>query len=176
VARDGQPLDDRPEVLLRCHPADAVEAGQRQRPGVRAEGAVPVPVEVVLEVAHDELADGPVDRSAEAQAGELGRRDRAPETAFAIDREDVIVVVVRLEVDEQRRLPVDPERRRCQERAFGAVRGAVTHHAARRAHGVAVGLHVVRQIIEIALHLLGRREATKQACLRAREPIHHASV
>jgi len=54
----------------------------------------------------------------------------------------VVVVVVGLEVDEQWRLPVDPERRRREERAFGAVRGAVAHHSARRPHSVAIGLDV----------------------------------
>src|SRR5258705_13164155 len=42
-----QPFDDGPEVLLRGHPAEAVEACERQRTGGRAQAAVSVPVEVV---------------------------------------------------------------------------------------------------------------------------------
>src|SRR6266542_2594973 len=57
MAGHRQPLDNRPEVLLIGHPAEAVEARQGQRTGVRAYAAVPVPVQVVLEVAQDRPAD-----------------------------------------------------------------------------------------------------------------------
>src|SRR5579872_6474755 len=49
--------------------------------------------------------------------------------------------------------------RRCSEqRALHAVRGAVAHHPPRRPAGVAIGLLVVVQVVEVALDLFGRAE------------------
>ena len=169
---DTEMLDDGPEVLLRGHPADAIEARERRRPRVGAERPLPIPVVVVLEVREHELADRAVDGRPVAQPSELGGRDGAPETTVPVHRKDVVVVAHGLEVHEERRPAVHPERRRREERALRAVRGAVTHHAARRPHGVAVGLEVVREPVEVCLHLLRRVETSQRRELGARQTVH----
>ena len=67
----GQVVRDGPQIVLGRHPADPVEASKRDRPRVTAQRPLAIPVVVVVEVRHDELAQRPVDRRAEAQAREL---------------------------------------------------------------------------------------------------------
>src|SRR5205814_3938470 len=79
-------LRDRPEVVLRGHPPEAVEPGQRQRTRVAAQGPLSIPVVVVVEVRHDQLAKRAIDRRAETEASELRESDRAPKPAIPMDR------------------------------------------------------------------------------------------
>src|SRR2546428_14081648 len=69
-------LDDGPEVLLARRPADWIEPHERDRARVRAERPLAGEVVVVVEVAHDELADRAEDRRAGPPAP--ATRPRAP--------------------------------------------------------------------------------------------------
>src|SRR6266542_4508756 len=137
-----------------------------------AERALPRVVVVAVEVRHDELADRPIDGRAETEPGEFRGRDSAPESAVAVDREDVVVVTIRLEIDDERWSPVDAECGGREDRALGAVRGTVVEHPPRRAARRPVRLEVIVERIEEALHACGRLEGTKGAHLTWGEAEH----
>ena len=76
--------------------------------------------------------------------------------AHAEDRQDVIGVLHRLEVQEQRREAEHAQRRRREHRPLQAVRGALPQHPARRPRGAG---EVIGHRVERALDPDGRRGA-----------------
>ena len=92
----------------------------------------------MLEVAEREFAQRAVDGRAEAQAGEVRLGDASPQAVFAIEGEDVIVVVHGLEIHEQRRMAVDAQGGCGQQSSFEAVPFALAQHALRRPGGVGI--------------------------------------
>src|SRR5512143_781220 len=66
-----QQLGDRPHRLFCGHPLDVVKAAEVDGPAVAPQGALAAIVEVIVEVAHGEFANGAVDRLAVAQAREI---------------------------------------------------------------------------------------------------------
>src|SRR4030095_11982288 len=104
VRHGRQMLGDPPYVLAAGHPAGmpAVEGGEVDRARERAERALTPEVHVVLEVAHRQFARRAVDRLPVAQPREVRLGDRAPVAAHAEHRDDVIRVLHRLEIQQQR--------------------------------------------------------------------------
>ena len=74
------------------------------------------------------------------------------------DGEDVVGVVVRFEVEEQRRKTEDTESGRGEDRAFQAVRGAFAQYDARRPRG---RREVIRHLVEEALDTDGSFQGAK---------------
>ena len=121
---------DRPEVDLSGHPVKPVEAGQVHRATVATQCPFAGQIEVMLEVGHGQLAQGAVDRLAVAEAGELAGPDGAPVAVALKDRQDVVFVMHRGQVHDQRRPALHPERRRGQDGTFDAVGRLVPKHPA----------------------------------------------
>ncbi len=147
-----------------------VDVAQVEHARVLAQGFLAASVGVLVKVAHREFARRPVHRVAVAQRHVVGLRDRAPATAAAKERDHMVVVVYRLEIEEERRLTVNPERARGDQRGFDAMRASLPQDFAHRQHRVAVGLEVRRDRVEERLDFLRCVQPLKGAELAAREP------
>ena len=101
----------------------------------------------MLEVAERKLAEGAVDGSAEAEAGEIGLGDTSPEAVPAIDGNDMVIVVDGFEIHEQRRMAVDAQGGGGEQRAFKAVALALAQDALRRPG--CVGVLIVKGVNEL---------------------------
>src|SRR5512136_1515174 len=134
---------DLPEVLVAKGPLEGVEPGEIERDRVIAQRLLALQVEVVLEVARGELADVTKDGLAVAQPREIGLGDGTPAPPLPEDRQHVVVVADRLQVDQQRTVADAAQRRGREERAVVAVGPALGQDAARRA-GVVLGAVVER--------------------------------
>ena len=127
---------------LEQHPLDLPHVRLRQPPVVVAERAqvddrIPLDasgeVDVRIEVAERERARRREHRLASVQARIARPRDRSPAARPAIDEDDVIEQVDRLEAEDERRVAVLLEDHRRRQRRLEAVRGASLHHAAKAA-------------------------------------------
>ena len=165
-----EPVRDRPEVFLGGHPADAVESDERPRRGMTAEGLLAPQIEVRLEVRQDERADRRPDRLAVAEARVVRARDRSPAAPLAKDGDHVVVVLDRLEVEDERRAPLDPERGGGEQRAVHALDGALANRAPRGA--AVLPAHVVIEAVEALLDPPRRIEAAEETRL----PVGQAEV
>lgn len=129
---------DAPDVLFCGHPVEAIETLQIDRARVGAQGTFAAQVVVVLDIAQGEFAGRAVDRRAKAEAGEVRLGDAAPETLFAIEGQDVIVVVHGFEIHEQGRMAVNAQGGCGKKSSFEAVPFALAQHALRRPGGVGI--------------------------------------
>src|SRR6266542_602143 len=129
----GQVVGNLPEVFLASHPVDGVEAREIDGPRVAAQRLLPAQVEVRLEVGEDERADCRVDRLAKAKARVIRTRDRAQATVLPEDRENVIVVINRLEIQEKRGMPLHAQGRGGKESAVHALHRAFAQDPSGRA-------------------------------------------
>src|SRR5207245_3478963 len=116
---------DRPEIILRRHPAQVVEAGQVDGAAVATERALPGQVVIMLEIGHGELAERTVDGLAITQAGEFTGADGSPQPPAPEDGDHVVLVAYRGEVHDQRRVTLDPQRGGRQYGRLAAIGGPV---------------------------------------------------
>ena len=130
-------------MLVAAHPIVLVERLQVERPRVAAKGFLALDVVERFEVRHHQFAQRPVDRLAEAQPGEVGLRDRAPASVLPEQRDEVAIVVLRVHLQDQRRISQPPKRRRSEQRAVEAVRLAVLQDPPRAA------IEIVRAVGQI---------------------------
>src|ERR1039458_5481873 len=158
-----------PDVSVRRHPVNRIEAPQVDGPGVISERLFLAQIEVVLEVRHRQLAQRAVYRLAEAESREVGFRQGAPMPEAAEDGEHVIVVPHGFEVEQQRRLAHHGQSGGGEQGALHAVGGAVPEDAARRAAGGAGRFLVVPQVVEESLDFLGRLQAAEDRALAGGE-------
>src|SRR5215475_5449590 len=109
----------------------------------------------MLVITHDQFADRAVDRLAESQSGVIRFRDRAPSPMLPEDGQQMIVVADGLQIDDQRLMSVDAQRRGGEKSPLGAMRQSVPQHASRRTAGLAAYFFVVPDVvIEKVLNLL----------------------
>src|SRR5262245_22721702 len=152
-----------PEVRLGDHPLDRVEAAQVDGKGNGAQGLFALTVVVVLEIRHGELAQGAIDRLAEAQAGVVGFRDRAPAAALAEERQHMVVIANRFEIEQERLESQHSQSSGAEQSAFEALRQSVAQYAAwAAAGGASLLLVVTHAVIEKALDLLGRSQPAER--------------
>jgi len=152
-------LGDGPQIDLARHPAEAVEARQVDRSAVTAEGQLALEIEIVLEIRHRQFAERAVDRLTGAQARELAGSDRAPEATAPIDRDDVVLVVNRAQVHDQRWVALDTQGGGREDRPLDAVGGPVAENPPWRPECLAIVLRVVWDVVEELLDLRGRLES-----------------
>lgn len=84
-----------------------IDSTEVDRARVGAEGTLATQIVVVVDIADGKLADGAKDRCAEAESGEVGFGNAAPETVLAINGENMIVIPDSLEIDKKRRVSID---------------------------------------------------------------------
>src|SRR5512144_753064 len=132
---------DLPQIFFRGHPTDAVEPREVERSRVPAQRLLAAQVEVPLNVREHEVPHGPKDGLPEPEAGVVGSSDRPPQAVAAINRDHVVVVEDRLEIDDERRLALQAQRRRSEQRPVHALNSSLTKYAPRRP--AALAAHVV---------------------------------
>src|ERR1700722_16560586 len=93
-------------MLVGGHPVAGVEAGEVYRAGEGSQSALAAKIEINLEIAEGQFAQGAVEGLAVAAAAEVGFGDRSPVTANAVDRHYVVGVVFGFEIDDQWRIPI----------------------------------------------------------------------
>ncbi len=162
-----QEVRNEPEILFRGHPVAPVESGKVDgRPRISPERLFPAQVEVGLEVRKRELAQRSKDRFSKAEAGVIRPSDRAPMPVLPEEREDVVVVLHGFEIENQRRVALEPEGGGGKHCAVHALDHPFPQHAA---GGAAVGsLRVIVELVEIFLDLPGRIETPQKPRLPAR--------
>src|SRR5438876_7588811 len=85
---------------------------------VASQGAFAAQVEVDVKITHGQLAQSAIHRLAITAAGKIGFRHRAPVPAYFENRDDVVGVLFRFQIEDQRRESDDPERGRSENSAF----------------------------------------------------------
>src|SRR5438309_2296862 len=95
-----------------------IEAREAHRTRVPPQGAFAAEVEVNVEITHGQLAQAAIYRYAITAAGEIGFCHRAPTPAHFENRNDMIGILFRLQIENQRWKPDDAERSRRENSAF----------------------------------------------------------
>lgn len=93
----------KPDRLLRGHPLLAIKSREVHRARVTPQGAFESEIEVGVKITERQLAQGPMDRLAITASGEIRFGNRAPQTAHFENRDDMIGVVVRFEIEDEGR-------------------------------------------------------------------------
>ena len=121
-------------------------------------------VEELVEVRHRELTQASIDGFAIAQPRTVALGNRAP-AATATKCGYYVRVVVRraAQVNDQRRLTMNPERTGGNQRALDAVCAAKAQHRANRMHGLAIGLEVGGDRADERLDANGRHQFRKDS-------------
>src|SRR6266496_4347720 len=107
-----------PDRLSRGHPMQMIESRQSHRTRIAPQGALPAQVEVNIEITHSQLAQTAIHRLAITAAGEIGFRHRAPMPAHFENRNDMIGVLFRFQIENQWWKSNDAERCRAKKSAF----------------------------------------------------------
>ena len=168
-----QQLRHAPDILLRGHPVEGVEAFEVHGLRVIAQGSFAAQVVIKLEVAERELAQGAIDGRAKAQACEVRLGDGAPEATFAIESHNVIVVAHGFEIHEQWRMTMDAEGGGSQQCAFKAMAFALAQRALRGAGCVSI---LVLERIDELLDLFRRLQGAQRAEALRREAVGRAGA
>ena len=98
---------DKPDRFVSCHPIKMVEAGQIHRTRVATQRALESQIEINIEIAHCQLAERAINRLAITAAGEVGLGERAPMSAHFKNRDYVIGVLLRFQIEDERRKAKD---------------------------------------------------------------------
>src|SRR5438067_11353959 len=109
---------DEPDRFFRGHPVQMIEARQVHRTRVPPQGAFAAQVKVNIKITHGQLAQAAIHRLAITAAGEIRFRYRAPMPADFEYRDDVIGVLFRFQIEDQRWESQNTERGRAENSAF----------------------------------------------------------
>lgn len=138
VARGDERVGNEPDVFLRSHPMQVVEACEVHRLRVGAQGTLAAQIVVVLEVTERQLAKRAIDGRAKAEAGEVGFGDSTPEAARAIESDNVVVVANGFEIHDEGRKAVGAQSGGSDKRTFHAMAFAFAQNTLRRPSCVGV--------------------------------------
>ena len=114
---------NKPDRLVGSHPMQTIEPCQIYRAGIPPECALESEIEVNVEIAHRQFAQRPINRLTIAAPREIRFRDRAPMTAHFENRDYVIGVLFRFQIEDERRKSEDAQGGRRKNSAFKARRG-----------------------------------------------------
>ena len=109
---------DEPDRFFRRHPVQMIESREVHRARVASQGAFAAQVKVDVKITHRQLAQGAIHRLAITTAGEIGFRHRAPMPAHFENRNNMIGVLFRFQIENQRWKPDDAKRCRAENSAF----------------------------------------------------------
>lgn len=90
---------NKPDRLVRCHPVPAIEAREIHRPRESAQRAFESQIEIDVEVTHRQFAQRAINRLAITAAAEVRFRDCAPMSTHFKDREDMVGVLFRFQIE-----------------------------------------------------------------------------
>src|SRR3954470_24675808 len=98
-----------------------IEAAQIYRPRIATQSAFAPHVEINMEVAQSQFAECPVNRSSVAATDKVRGRDCTPMAAGPVYSDDMIDILLRLQVEDERGISEDAKCRRGKSSAFQAV-------------------------------------------------------
>src|SRR2546423_5140693 len=113
----------------------AIEPGEVHRLRVAPQGSFAAQVEVDVEITQRELAERSINRLAITAPGEIRFRERSPMPAQFENSENVIGVLIRLEIENERGKSENAECRGREDRALEAMGGFFKHPFCRRQRG-----------------------------------------
>src|SRR5437764_4299258 len=123
---------DKPDRFVGSHPMKMVEAGKVHWTRVAPQSALESQIEINIEVAHRQLAQRPIDRLAITTTGEVGFRDRAPMSAHFENCDDMVSVLFRFQIEDQRRKTKNAKRGRRKNSTLETRCSALVQNALRR--------------------------------------------
>src|SRR5262249_6920592 len=112
---------------------------------ITSEGAFAAQIEINIEIAHRQLTKGAINRLAITAAGEIRFCHRAPMPAHFENRHDVISVLFRFQIKDQRLESKDAQRRRAENSALETRGSLILQNFFGRSRGET---QIVRQIVE----------------------------
>src|SRR5215510_5903377 len=101
---------DEPDRFVGGQLVKTIESRQVHRTRIPAQGTFAPQVEINVEITHGQLAQAAIHRLAITAAGEVRFRYRAPVAAHFENRDDVIGVLFRFQIEDQRWKSKDAER------------------------------------------------------------------
>src|SRR3954464_11272021 len=123
---------DEPDRLFCAHPIAAIEPSEIHRLRKPAEGSFAAQIEIDVEITERQFAQRPINRLAIPAPDEIRFRDRAPMPARFENGEDMIGILVRFEVENERRKSKNPQGGRGEDCAFEAMGGPFAQNEAGR--------------------------------------------
>ena len=91
---------DEPDWFFCGHPVEIIKSCEVHRARVHQQSAFAAQVEVNVEVTHGQLAQSAIHRFAITAPGEIGFRHRAPVAAHFENRDNVIGVLFRFQIED----------------------------------------------------------------------------
>ena len=140
---------DKPDRFVGVHPIKMVEARKVHWTRVAAQRPLESEVEINIEIAHRQFAQRPIDRLAIATTGEVGFRDRAPMSAHFENCDDMVGVLFRFQIEDERGKTKNAKCGRRKNSAFETRRRAIMQNMFWRARGVT---KIVGQLVQKPLH------------------------
>src|SRR5437660_4931327 len=128
-----------------------VEAAEVYRARKCTHGSLAPEIEIQIEVAHGQFAQGTIDRFTIAAAREVRFGDGAPMAVHPVNGHDVIGIMFGFEIQEQGWKTVRSQRSRGENGALQAVRGIFTQNQTRRPCSIG---KVIRHVVEKSLDLM----------------------
>ncbi len=157
---------DKPDGCVGGHPIQSIETREIHRTRVAAQGPLEPQIEVNIEVTHRQLAQGAINGLAITASRKIRFRDRAPVAAHFENRNHVVGVAFRFEIEDQWRESENTKRGRGEDSAFKARRLAFAKNFSWRAAGVT---EIVRNLVKKALNAGGCSQCAQFAQLRRRK-------
>src|SRR6266487_4430233 len=93
---------DEPDLFVGSHPVQVIESRQVYRTRIPPQGAFAAQVEIDVEITHGQLAQSAIHRLAITAPGEIGFRHRSPMSAHLENRDDMVGVLFRFQIENQR--------------------------------------------------------------------------
>src|SRR5437764_1296143 len=114
---------DKPHRLFSRHPVQSIETREVYRPRIAAQRPLKSQIEINIEIAHRQFAQGPINGLAITTAGEIRFRNRAPMSADFENRHHVIGVLLRFQIEDERRKSENAKRGGGENCSFETRRG-----------------------------------------------------
>lgn len=93
-------INDKPDRLVGRHPILSIEALEAHGQGIAAQAALAAKVEVSVEIAEGQFAQGAVYRLAPAASGIIRLGDGSPAAILAKDSDHVVGIVFSFEIEQ----------------------------------------------------------------------------
>src|SRR5438034_2616867 len=134
-----------PDRFFRGHPIQMIESRQIHRTRIASEGPFAAQVEVDIKVAHGQLSEVAIYRLPITAAGEIRFRYRTPVPTHLENRDHVIGILFRFQIEDHRWKSQNAKCSRGKNSAFETRGSAIVQDSPRRSGGIT---EIVRQIVE----------------------------
>ncbi len=164
---------NKPKRLVCDHPLKMIEALQVDGTREGAQRPLSAQIEINLKVAEGQFAERAVNRLSVAASGVIGLGHRSPMPVPAVDRNHVVGIVLRLEIENQRWIAIGAKGGGGKHGALKTVRGVLAQHDTGRPAGIG---QVIRHVVEKALDTVWTFQTAQLAKLLGRKTaqrMHH---